>query len=61
MEPVPETSRLTILNSAGQIVKMLELVGDQDHVNLSSLPPGLNILSRQTGKEQPQYVKVMCE
>lgn len=61
MEPVPETSRLTILNSAGQIVKMLELKGNQDHVNLSSLPPGLYILSRQTGKEAPQYVKVIRE
>ncbi|MCD4711153.1 MAG: T9SS type A sorting domain-containing protein [Bacteroidales bacterium] len=61
MEPVPENSWLTILNSAGQIVKILELEGNRDHVNLSSLPPGLYILSRQTGKEAPQYVKVIRE
>ena len=61
MEPVPESSQLTFLNSAGLVVKIFEMEGMQDHVDLSSLPPGLYILSRQTGKEQPQYVKVICE
>jgi len=61
MEPVPESSRLTFLNSAGLVVKIFEMEGMQDHVDLSSLPPGLYILSRQTGKEQPQYVKVIKE
>ena len=61
MEPVPESSRLTFLNSAGLVVKIFEMEGMQDHVDLSSLPPGLYILSRQTGKEQPQYVKVIVE
>jgi glycosidase len=61
MEPVPESSRLTILNSAGQVVKLVEMDRNQDHVDLSFLPPGLFILSRQTGKEYPQYVKVICE
>ena len=61
MESVPESSRLNILNSAGLVVKIFEMEGMQDHVDLSSLPPGLYILSRQTGKEQPQYVKVICE
>ena len=61
MEPLPESSRLTFLNSAGQVVQSLDMKRDQDHVDLSSLPPGLYILSRQTGKGQPQYVKVIKE
>jgi len=59
MEPLPESSRLTFLNSAGLAVKIIEMLGMQDHVDLSSLPPGVYILSRQTGKEQSQYVKVI--
>jgi len=61
MEPIPESSRLTILNNAGLVVKIIEMEGSQDHVDLSSLPPGLYILSRQTGKEPPQFVKVIVE
>ncbi len=61
MEPIPESSRLNILNSAGQVVQSLDMKRDQDHVNLSSLPPGIYILSRQTGTESPQYVKVIKE
>ena len=61
MEPVPESSLLTVLNSGGQVVMVVEMDGMQDHVDLSSLPPGLFILSRQIGKELPQYVKVICE
>jgi glycosidase len=61
LEPVPVNSRLTILNSAGQVIKIVEMEGNQDRVNLSSLSPGLYILSRQTGKEAPQYVKIVRE
>jgi len=60
MKPVPENSRLTIHNSAGQVVMSVEMEMNQDHVDLSSLPPGLFILSRQIDKEPPQYVKVIC-
>ena len=61
MKPVLENSRLTILNSAGQVVKIVEMKMSQDHVDLSSLPPGLFILSHRIGNEPPQFVKVICE
>jgi len=61
MEPVPESARLTILNNAGLLVKIIEMEGGQEHVDLSFLPPGLYILSRQTENEEPYYVKVICE
>ena len=61
MEPIPESSRLNILNSAGQVVQSLDMEMDQNHVDLSSLPSGLFILIRQTGTESPQYVKVIKE
>jgi glycosidase len=61
MDPVPEGSWLKVLNSAGQVVKNFELEGGQDHVDLSSLPPGLYILHRQSGNRDPEYVKVIME
>ncbi|MEA3462250.1 MAG: T9SS type A sorting domain-containing protein, partial [Bacteroidota bacterium] len=61
LEPAPEPARLTILNSAGQLIQILEMEADQDQVDLSSLPPGLYILNRRTGSGMPQYVKVIRE
>jgi hypothetical protein len=61
MEPLPESSRLTILNSAGQELIMLELKQNQDHADLSWLPPGLYVLNRQSGNGAPQYVKIIRE
>ena len=61
LEPLPEPARLTILNSAGKLIKILEMEADQDRVELSSLPPGLYILNRQSGSWPPQYVKVIRE
>jgi glycosidase len=61
LEPVPESSRLTIINNTGQVVRILEMEGNQDQVDLSSLPPGFYILSRQTGTKLHQFVKVIRE
>lgn len=61
LKPVPARSMLTILNSAGQVIRIVEMEMNQDHVNLNMLPPGLYILSRQIDKEPPQYVKVICQ
>jgi len=61
MEPIPESSRLKVLNNAGQVLKMFELEQNQYHADLSFLPPGLYILTRQTGKEVPQYATVVKE
>jgi hypothetical protein len=40
---------------------MFELEGNQDHADLSFLPPGLYILNRNTGKEVPQYATIVKE
>jgi len=61
MEPVPDISRLTIINNSGQVIRIINMERMQDHVDLSSLPPGLYILNRRIGKKPPQYVKVICE
>lgn len=59
LDPVPESSRLTILNSAGQILKIFELEGNQDHADLSFLPPGLYILNRQVGNKAPEHATIV--
>lgn len=61
MEALPEPSRLTILNSSGQVLMGLDMEGGQDQVDLSSLAPGLYILNRQSGSEYPQQAKVIVE
>jgi len=61
MEPLSSPSRLSIYNSSGQMVLYLKVERDQDQVDLSLLPPGLYLLSRQTGSEIPQQVKVHVE
>jgi glycosidase len=61
LEPLPEKSRLTIISNSGQLVSILDMERNQDQLDLSFLPPGLYVLSRQSGKEAPQYVKVIRE
>ena len=61
MDPVPESSRLTVIQSSGQVVDEIMLQVNQDRVDLFSLPPGLYILIRQTGNRAPEYVKVIRE
>jgi len=59
LEPVSESSRLSIINNTGQVVRTLEIEGRQEQVNLSFLPPGLYILKRQSGRNTFQYAKVI--
>lgn len=61
LEPVPFPSRFTIYSSTGQVVMSLNMQENQDQVDLSSLAPGLYILSRHSGSESPQRVKVLVE
>ncbi|MEN8229050.1 MAG: alpha-amylase family glycosyl hydrolase [Bacteroidota bacterium] len=61
MEPLPESARLTIFNSSGQVVKTVEMDNNQDQVDLSSLLPGLYIISRRPEKKEPEYVKIIRE
>ena len=61
LEPLPEKSRLTVISNSGQLVRILDMERNQDQLDLSFLPPGLYVLSRQSGKEAPQYVKVIRE
>ncbi len=61
MDPLPGSARLTIFNNSGQVVMVQEMEGNQDQVDLSSLPSGMYILSRQSGNEAIQYVKVIRE
>jgi len=61
LEPLPEPARLTLLNSAGKLIQILEVEANQDQVDLSFLPPGLYILNRRAGSGPPQYVKVIRE
>jgi len=61
VDPLAENSILTVLNCTGKVVRLLEMKGNQDQVDLSSLRPGLYILSRRCRKEAPEYVKVVKE
>jgi len=61
IEPVPESTGLTIFNNAGQVMINMQLKGMQDHVDLSSFPPGLYILNRISGTGSREYVKVIVE
>ena len=62
LEPLPEKSRLTYSATAGQVfMNPGYWKGIRTSVDLSFLSPGLYVLSRQSGKEAPQYVKVIRE
>ncbi|TFH27733.1 MAG: T9SS type A sorting domain-containing protein [Bacteroidia bacterium] len=61
IEPVPENSRLTVIQSSGQVIDEMELQENQDQVDLSTLPPGLYFLIRRTRNVAPVYVKVIRE
>jgi hypothetical protein len=61
LEPTPEKSRITVISNSGQLVRILEMDSNQDQVDLSFLSPGFYVLSRQSGTEAPQYVKVFRE
>ena len=61
MEAVSSPSLLRILNNTGQLVRILELDQGEDQVDLSFLAPGMYILSRRSGSEIPQQVKVVVE
>jgi len=61
IEPVPENSRLTVIQSSGQVVDEFELQENQDQVDLSTLSPGLYLLIRRTGNGAPEYGKVIKE
>jgi hypothetical protein len=59
LEPVPESSRLSIINNTGQVVRTLEMEGNKEQIDLSFLPSGMYILSRQSGTGVPEYAKVI--
>ena len=61
IEPIPEKSRLRVIQSSGQVVLEKGLQENQDQVDLSSLSPGLYLLIRQTGDRAPESVKVIVE
>jgi hypothetical protein len=61
MDPLPERSRLTILESNGKVVQETILQENESSVDLSSLPPGLYILIRRTGNKAPEYAKLIME
>jgi 1,4-alpha-glucan branching enzyme len=61
MDALPARSLLTIFNSAGKAVRLIDMKENQDQVDLSVLSPGLYILSRRYGKEAPEYIKVVKE
>jgi len=61
MDPLTEKSRLTILQSNGQVVLEILLDENQDQVDLTSLPPGLYVLIRKAENGLPEYAKVIKE
>jgi hypothetical protein len=61
MEPLSSPSTLTIFNITGQVLMRVEMGAAQDQVDLSSLPRGLYIISRNSGSISPQQVKVLVE
>jgi hypothetical protein len=61
IEPLPVPTRLMVLNSSGQVIMSQVLEANQDHVDLSSLVPGLYLLSRQSGTDKPQHAKIIVE
>jgi len=61
MEPLPENSRLSVIQSSGKLVEDIEMQMNQDQVDLSFLPPGLYLLIRRTRNGAPEYAKVIRE
>jgi hypothetical protein len=56
-DPLPQTSSLSVVNSAGQVMQVLEIKGYQDQVDLSFLPPGLFMIIRQSSNGPPRYAR----
>jgi len=61
LDPLPEISRLTILQSSGRVINEILLTEHQDQVDLSSLPPGLYLVIRRTGNGVTETAKVIRE
>jgi len=61
LDPLPEKSRLTILQSSGKVVQESMLQEYESSLDLSSLPSGLYILVRQVGNKAPEYAKLIME
>jgi glycosidase len=61
MDPIPQSSRLTVIQSNGQVVREIMLREYQSRVDLSFLAPGLYVLIRRTGNRAPETVKVIKE
>jgi len=61
IDPLPERSRLTIIQSNGQVIQEILLPEHQELVDLSSLSPGFYLLIRRTGNRAPEMVKVIKE
>ncbi len=61
LEPLPIPSWLTIYHSSGKVMLQVEIHANQEQVNLSSLTPGLYILSRRYGNGTAQHVKVVVQ
>ena len=60
-DSLTESSTLTVINSTGMIVTILDLHGGQDQVDLSFLPPGFYLFINQTGNKAPRYAKVILK
>ena len=61
MDPIPQSSRLTVIQSNGQVLREIMLREYQSRVDLSFLAPGLYVLIRRTGHSAPETVKVIKE
>ena len=61
LEPLPVASRLRVFRSSGELVLYLDIHANQDRVDLSTLTPGLYILSRSYGNGAARHVKVMVQ
>jgi 1,4-alpha-glucan branching enzyme len=59
VDPIPERSWLTVIQSNGQVLREISLREYQSRVDLSSLAPGLYVLIRETGNRAPETVKVI--
>jgi glycosidase len=61
LDPLPEISRLTVLQSSGRVIHEFLLPEYRDQIDLSSLPPGLYLLIRRTGNGATETAKLIRE
>jgi hypothetical protein len=61
MEPLSSPSSLSILDYTGKQLMILDLDSGEEQLDLSFLVPGMYILSRQSGSDMPQQVRVLVQ